>query len=280
MPVRPAVLGKRRAVTRLQVHAGRGIVGIRRRFHVGLVQVDGVVHHGDDGEDVTVPRDELGHRVHVSGLRASALQVSILEVSARDLQRVPDPLPGREARPAVRGPRWRMRPPVHENRPVQRPHELDVIRPHFPREGVLFLEDARSSEAAPLVGGRVRSALILRCSPDRLGGGVRPHPARVVERNPEIVTQRRLRRGVLLVVVKAPFPGDVGGSLRPSRLGKRWDTDQHRRGDEKHAPGNPIGVVHISPILFQQRDYASVRDVVKACLRVCEQFLQGRSPCS
>ncbi len=118
---------------------------------------------------------------------------------------------GREARPAVRRPGRRMRTPVHEHRPVQRPHELDVIRLHLPRQRILFLENARAAEAAPLVGGRVRPALILRSSPDRLRRGVRPLAARVVERNPEIVAKRRLCRGVRLVVLQAPFAAISGG---------------------------------------------------------------------
>ena len=174
VPVCPSILGERRGVAGLQGHARSRVAHISRRLNVWLVQINGVVHNGDDCQDVAVPRDVIGHGIHVGGLRATALEVTIFEMGSRDLQGVSNPLSGREARPAVGCIGWRMRPPVHVNRPVQRPHKLNVIRSDVARQGVLFLEDARPSEAAPLVGGRVRSALIFRCSPDRLRTGLGP----------------------------------------------------------------------------------------------------------
>ena len=136
--------------------------------------------------------DELRHRVHVARLRPAAFQVAVLEVRGRDLQRVADPLAGREPGPAVRRLRRRMRPAVHEDRTVERAHELDVIDLHLARERILFLEDARAAEAAPLMRRRVRPALIFRRAPDRLGGRVRAQTPGVVERDAEVVAERRL----------------------------------------------------------------------------------------
>ena len=127
--------------------------------------------------------DELGHRVHVARLRPAALQVAVLEVRGRDLQGVSDPLAGGESGPAVRRLGRRVRPAVHEDRPVQRAHELDVVDARFARQRILLLEDARAAEAAPLVRRRVRPALVLRRSPDRFGRRVRAHAAGIVERN-------------------------------------------------------------------------------------------------
>ena len=127
-----------------------------------------------------------------------------------------------------------MRPSVHVNGPVQRPPELNVVGADVPRKGFGLLEDARSAEASPLVGGRVRSALIFRCSPDRLRGRVRPHAAGFVEGDPKIVAQWRLslraERARLLVVLQTPFPGKIGRTCLPADgaaapLAKRQDID-------------------------------------------------------
>ena len=48
--------------------------------------------------------DELGHGVHVAGLRSAALQVAVLEMRGRHLQRVADPLAGRETRSSCAAP--------------------------------------------------------------------------------------------------------------------------------------------------------------------------------
>ena len=189
---------------------------VGRRVDVRLVQVNGIVDDGDDGEDLVVPGDELRHRVHVARLRAAAPKESVLEVRGRDLQRAADPLAGRKTGPRVRCVRRWMRAAVHEDRPVQRPHELHVVDADIARQRVLLFENPRPPEAAPLVRRGVRPALVLQRSPDRLRRRVRSDAARLVEGNPGVVTQRRLPEGVPLVVVQAPFLRDVGRGRLPA----------------------------------------------------------------
>ena len=176
-------------------------------------------------------REELGHRQHVAGLRAAALEVAVLQMRRRDLQRVPDPLPRRKARPAVGRPGRRMRTSIHEHGAVQGPHELQVVGANFARERILFLENARASEAAPLMGSRMRAALILWRSPDRLRGGVGTLATGLIEWNPCIVAQGRLRRRIRLVVFLTPFAGDIGRNHRAGGppLSQHANADQRRR---------------------------------------------------
>ena len=149
----------------------------------------------------------------------------------RDLQRVADPLAGREAGPGVRRPGRRMRAAVHEDRPVQRSHELDVIRLDVARQRILFFQDARAAEAAPLMRRRVRPALILRRAPDRFGRRVRPHAAGVVERNPEVVAEGRLaklrRVSGSSLFSRRHSPEMSGGFCGPGRLSEGSDTQEH-----------------------------------------------------
>ena len=249
MPVGPAILGEGRRVAHLVRHAGRGIVRVGRGVDVRLVHVDGIVDDGDHVQEIAMSRDELGHRVHVARLRSATLEVAILQVRRRDLQRVPDPLSGRKARPAVWRPcRW-VRTAVHEDRTVQRPHELDVIRPDVARQRILFLEDARPAKPAPLMWGRVRPALVFRRSPDRFRRGIGPQTPGLVEGDARIVAERRLGRGVVLVVLEAPFAGDVRRVHRPCGLCGRGDTGHHRERDEEpeRHDASLIAVGHIAP---------------------------------
>src|SRR2546427_13002810 len=89
-----------------------------------------------------------------------------------------------------------MRPPIHVDGPVQRQHELEVIRLHIPRQRILFLQDACASETPPLMRRRMRPALIFRRSPDGLGGRVRSLASRIIEWNAKIVAQRRVAGSV------------------------------------------------------------------------------------
>ncbi len=140
-----------------------------------------------------------------------------------------------------------MRAAVHEDGPVQRPHELDVIRFHIARQRILFLQNSRPTKTAPLVRKRVGSALKLRRAPNRFRGGVRPQAPRVVERNPEIVPQWRLRRRVLFIVFQAPFAGDIHGDCRSGRpLGQHWNAHQHAcDAQEEETGGLAVGSIHI-----------------------------------
>lgn len=82
-----------------------------------------------------------------------------------------------------------MRTLVHEDRAIERAHELDVVGRDLARERILLLEDACAAKASPLVWRRMRTALVLRRAPDRFGGRIGAHPAGIVERNPEVVTE-------------------------------------------------------------------------------------------
>ena len=108
-----------------------------------------------------------------------------------------------------------------------------MIRLDFAREWVLLFENARAAKAPPLMRRRVRPALVLGSSPDRLGGRVSPHAARVVERNPEVIAKRRLSLPAnlagILVALKHPFPGNVGWCAGTGRLREGRDTCQHER---------------------------------------------------
>ena len=231
MSIGAAVLGERRSVARFHRDVRRQVNRVRRRLHVRLVLIDRIVHDGDDGEDLVVAGEVIRHRVHVARLRPAALEVAVFQVRGRNLQRVADPLAGGEAGPAVRRPRRRMRTAVHEDRPVERSHELDVIRLDLARQRVLLLQDARAAEAAPLVRRRVRPALILGRAPDRLRRGVRALAAGGVEGNAQIVAERRLRRRVFLVVRQVPLARDVRWSLRTGGLGEGRNGRQYQDGE-------------------------------------------------
>ena len=168
VPIAAAVLGERRPGAVLRRRTGVGIVGVGDRQHVRLVEIDRVVHDLHDRQDVVVPGDELRHRQHVARLRPAALQVAVLQVRRRDLQRLADPLAGREAAPAVRRPGRRMRAAVDEDRPVERAHELHAVADDLAGDRIEVLEDARAADAAPLMRRRVRPALVFRRAPDRL----------------------------------------------------------------------------------------------------------------
>jgi hypothetical protein len=183
-----------------------------------------------------VPRQVLRHRIQVAGLRAAPFEIAVLQVRGRDLERVADPLPRREAGPAVRCPGGWMGPAVHEHRAIERAHELNVIDRDLARQRVLLLEDARAAEPAPLVRRRMRAALVFRCAPDRLGARICTHATGVVEGNPEIVAERRLAQrpegAGLFVVLEPPFAGNVGWGRRPRGLRERRRAQQHGRGEE------------------------------------------------
>ena len=70
---------------------------------------------------------ELRHGQHVGGLGPPALQVAVLQVRRRHLQRLTDPLPGGESAPAVRRPGGRVRAAVDEDGAVERAHELHPV---------------------------------------------------------------------------------------------------------------------------------------------------------
>ena len=55
-------------------------------------------------------------------------------------------------------------PAVHEDRPVQGAHELDVVDAHVAGQRILLLEDPGAAQAAPLVRRGVRAALIFGCA--------------------------------------------------------------------------------------------------------------------
>ena len=147
MPVGAAVLGKGRGVARLHLHAGRRVVDVGRRLHIRLVEIHRVVHDGRDGQDFVMTGEVLRHRVEVARLWPAAFQIAVLEMRRRDLERVAHPLAGGESCPRVRCPRRRVRASVHEDRTVERAHELHVVGAHLARERILLLEDAGAAEA-------------------------------------------------------------------------------------------------------------------------------------
>ena len=249
MPVGPAILGKRRAVADLCVHSRGGVVYICDRLNERLVHVYRVVDDRVDGEDIAVPRDVIRHRIHVARLRPAASEVAVLEVSGRHFQRISHPFSGREAAPRVRRVRRRMRASIHVNRPVEGAHELNVICLHLSRLRVLFLQDAGTTEAAPLVWGRVRPALVLRCSPDRFRRRVRPHASCFVEWNPQVIAERRLPETAFITLLP-PFSCNIRWILRTGRLRIRRDADQDYRDEQKRNTRNPgsIEIIHISPV--------------------------------
>jgi hypothetical protein len=223
-----AVLGECIAAAILCRRTGIGIVGRRDREHPGLVEINRVVHHLHDSQDVVVPRNELRHRQHVARLWAAAFQVAILEMGGGDLQRMPDPLAGRKTAPTVRRVCRRVWTPVHEDRPIERAHVLKAVPHDFARDGIEVFENAGAADAAPLVRRRVRPALILRGAPDRFRRRIGPHPAGFIERNTQIVGQRRLTG--ILAVVQPPLPCDI---RRSRALGERSRVEKNR-GSQCH----------------------------------------------
>ena len=106
------------------------------------------------------------------------------------------------------------------------------------RDRVLFLEDARATEASPLVRRRVRPALVFRRPPDRLRSRVRSETAGVVEGNARVVAERRLRREVPFVGVQSPLRRDV---RRAGILGRHPRVAQQHRGQQR--PGSQGSIV-------------------------------------
>jgi hypothetical protein len=249
--IRPAVL-RERPITGLHRQAFALGHRVGRRVDVRLVQINGIVDDGDDGEDVVVARNELRHGVHVARLRTAAPEEAVLEVRGRDLQRAANPLAGRKPGPRVRRVRRWMRTAVHEDRPIQRPHELNVVDADIARQRILLLENARPTEAPPLVRRRVWPALILQSSPDRLRRRVRSDAARLIERNSGVVAQRRLPEGVPLVVVQTPFLRNVGRGRLPARpaaieLGEHQLACSQRDGEEEPRGRGSVNLNHERP---------------------------------
>src|SRR5690242_6285127 len=87
-----------------------------------------------------------------------------------------------------------MRAAIHEYRPVHRSHELNVICLDFATQGILLFKDANASQTAPLMRRRVWPALVLGRFPDRFRRGFGAHASCGIERDTEIVAQRRLSR--------------------------------------------------------------------------------------
>src|SRR4029453_3558966 len=147
---------------------------------------------------------------------------------------------GRKTRPAVGHPCRGIRPSVHEDRPIQGPHELKVVDAYVTRERILFFENARAAKAAPLVRCGVRSALIFRGSPDGLRGRIGSLAPGIVEWNSEVVAERGLRGCILLVVLETPLTGDVWRILGGGGWGRQAGAEQRRGNEEKGTP--PPGV--------------------------------------
>src|SRR5215510_11246896 len=124
-----------------------------------------------------------------------------------------------------------MRPSIHVYRPVERPHELDVISLHFASHRILFFQDARTAKTAPLVRSRVRPAEIFRCAPDRFRRGFSPQTACSIEWNSKVIAQWRLaeraKSSGILVTFEPPLTGNVRRILRTRRLAKSWNSGQH-----------------------------------------------------
>ncbi len=157
-------------------------------------------------------------------------RVPVLQVRRRDLQRLADPLAGGESAPAVRRPCGRMRAAVDEDRPVERAHELHAVADDLARDRIQVLQDARAADAAPLVRRRVRPALVLGRAPDRFRRRVGAQTAGFVEREAEVVGQRRLPG--ILGAVDPPFAGDVRRPAPP--WADEAKVDDGRDGNHQH----------------------------------------------
>ena len=192
----------------------------RGRLNEGFIQIDGIVDQRRHGQVVAVPRDEFRHRVRIAGLGTAPLQIAVFQVRGRHGQSSAHPFSSRKTGPRMGCPGWRMPSAVQVDRPAHGTQILDVIGRQIACERVDFLGDPHASGAAPLMRRRVRPALKLRDSPDRLGRRFGPHAPGVVERNPEVVPQRRLSG--IFVIESGPLP-------RKIRLAKGVHADQHRQ---------------------------------------------------
>src|SRR3989442_15294664 len=84
--------------------------------------------------------------------------------------------------------------------------------------------------------------LIFRCSPFRLRGGLGSHPACFIERNSQILAQRRLNRGIFLVIYLTPLSRNIRGICRPKGLSKHGNAqqdDDHWKKGKTHKPPKP-----------------------------------------
>ena len=133
-----------------------------------------------------------------------------------------------------------MRPPVDEDRPVERSHVLKMVRAHLASQRILFREEACAADAAPLVRQRMRPALVLRRVPDRFGRGISAQATGLVERNPRVIGERRLP-GVF-GVIEPPVPRDV---RRAATLGGRAADDEGRSGNRQQERRNPRSVPYV-----------------------------------
>jgi hypothetical protein len=100
-----------------------------------------------------------------------------------------------------------MRPVVEVDGPIERAHELQPVADDLARDRIELLQDARAADAAPLMGRRMRPALVLRRAPDRFGRRIGAEAAGLVEREAEVVGQGRLTR--ILTLVEPPLAGNV-----------------------------------------------------------------------
>ena len=187
----------------------------------------------DDGQDVVVAGDELRHRVHVARLRTAALQIPVLEVRGRDLQRVAEPFASGEAAPAVWRIGGRMRPAVHEDRPVRAiACTGGGTRAFHASADPVPSGCARRRRRATGAGAECGRHWYLGRAPDRFRGRVGAQPARLVEGDAEVIGQRRLP-GVL-GVVEPPFARDIRRPRHPGPTGGR------RRAWRRQGPGEAV----------------------------------------
>src|SRR5262245_38026483 len=152
----------------------------------------------------------------------------------------------------MRRPRRRMRSSIQIDGPVEPAHELDMIGNDIPRQWILFLENANAAETAPLVRRRVGPALVFRSSPQGFCRSIRPHPAGIVEWNPEVIAQRRLSLTAnlprIFVALQDPLSRNVGRDRRAGGLSKCRNTCQHNRQEENEPACHPdsTGLIHYS----------------------------------
>src|SRR6185312_10375396 len=112
---------------------------------------------------------------------------------------------------------------------------LEMVTRHIACQRVEVLQDARATDPTPRVRRGMGTAAIFGGALDGFGRRIGAHPPRIIERHPQIITQRRLTR--ILSVDQRPLTHQIRRCLVPANaaLAPRRSSERHAECDRECA---------------------------------------------